>query len=60
MSLARLFKRAPAEPESIEESARRLSEWNCLNQRQRTRERARIMREEMGLEPHPALERNPL
>lgn len=40
---------------SIEDSARHLSEWRCLNDRERKRTRARIMREEMGLEPHPAL-----
>lgn len=40
---------------NIEDSARHLSEWRCLNERERRKARARAMREAMGLPPLEAL-----
>jgi hypothetical protein len=40
---------------SIEDSARHLAQFRCLNERERRKARARLMREEMGLPPLEAL-----
>lgn len=42
-------------PPSIEDSARHLSQWHCLNERERTKARARQMCVEMGREIPEAL-----
>lgn len=41
---------------SVEDSARTLAEFRCLNERERRKARARIMREEMGLPPLKVLQ----
>lgn len=50
MKLPRIFGRP-----SIEDSARHLSEWRCLNERERRKARARLMCIEMGREIPEAL-----
>lgn len=51
----RLFRRQP-DPIASDAAARRLQELACLSTRERFRARARMMREDMGLEPSPYLE----
>jgi hypothetical protein len=46
------FRRKP----TPSEAARVLSELSCLSNRERIKARARLMREQMGLEPAPILE----
>ena len=49
-----LFRRQPAvDPRT---AARRLQELSCLSDRERMKSRARMIREDMGLEPDPRLE----
>lgn len=51
----RLFRRQP-NPIAADTAARRLQELACLSTRERFKARARMMREDMGLPPSPALE----
>lgn len=44
------------DPPSIEDSARRQQEFACLKQREKVKARARLMRDELGLEPLEALQ----
>lgn len=48
----RLFHRRP----DPNEAAKVLAELACLDRRERVKARARLMREQMGLPPLPALE----
>jgi hypothetical protein len=48
-----LFRRRSPTPA---DAGRALAELACLDQRERFKARARLMREEMGLPPAPALE----
>lgn len=50
MNLLRRRKPTPREAASV------LNELRCLDYRERVRARARLMREQMGLEPSPYLE----
>lgn len=48
-----LFRRRPPTPA---DAGRALAELACLDQRERFKARARLMREQMGLDPSPVLE----
>lgn len=41
---------------TIKDAAKELSDWKCLNDRERVKARAKLMREQMGLEPSKYLE----
>lgn len=45
----------PPTPPSIEDSARHMGEYRCLNERERVKARARAMRVQLGLPPLEAL-----
>lgn len=46
-----LRRPAPIAPPTLADSARALAEFRCLCQRERIKARARLMRQEMGMEP---------
>lgn len=46
----------PFRRRTIKDAAKELSDWKCLNDRERVKARARLMRQEMGLPPSPVLE----
>ena len=51
-----LFRRAPAAAPTATDAGRALAEMACLDRRERFKARARLMRQQMGLEPLSALE----